>query len=267
LGLCHSKLQRFLELVPASTQLVVVLDYPSRSRPLYERVRSAVGRSSHLRAVATLSVEYSTAEDLDAARLLQLAASQGRGFSAGQAPISMNQIPAASQGEGPTIPGAKQYKLWWSPAAETSQSNRLFGALTAGTGHVDCAGYHDVYHKAGQERTVTDVVVSSTPGLHLNHAIHRADMTVVYRTGLLSEVDVFASLRDGGIALINCPTNHLGKHRVVPSDALQRNLQVYQVNADEAGRICRTGTRSTSVCFREFVRFSCLVCFLSFFWV
>jgi hypothetical protein len=98
-----------------------------------------------------------------------------------------------------------------------------------------------VFHKAGQERTVTDIVVSSTPGLRLNHAIHRADMTVVYRTALLSEIDVLASLRDGGIALLNCPTNHLGKHRIVTADAVQRNLQVYQVNADEAGRICRTG--------------------------
>ena len=236
-------LQHFLDLLPPSTQLVVVLDYASRSRPLYERVRSAVARSSHFRAVASLSVEYTSTEDIDAARLLQLAASQGRGVSTGHAPISISQIPVASLGHGPTLAGATQYKLWWSPAAEKSQSEKLFGALSGGTGHVDCAGYHDVFHKAGHERTVTDVVVSSNPGLRLNHTIHRADMTVVYRTALLSEIDVFASLRDGGIALVNCPTNHLGAHRIVPADALQRNLQVYQVNAAEAGRICRTGER------------------------
>ena len=234
--------ERFLELLPHSTQLVIVLDYASQARPLHQRVQSAVGRSAQLRAVATLNVECSTSEDTDVDRLLQLAASHGRGFGAGPggAPLSIAQVPAASSGAGPAVPGARQFKLWWSPSAEAAQSEQLFAALAAGTGHVDCAGYHDVYHKAGHERAVTDVLVTSTPGLHLNHAICRADMAVVYRTELLDDVDVFASLRDGGIALLNCPTNHIAKHRIVPADAAQRQLRIYQVNANEAGRICRT---------------------------
>ena len=234
--------ERFLDLLPHSTQLVIVLDYASQARPLHQRVQSAVGRSAQLRAVATLNVECSTSEDTDVDRLLQLAASHGRGFGAGPggAPLSIAQVPAASSGAGPAVPGARQFKLWWSPSAEAAQSEQLFAALAAGTGHVDCAGYHDVYHKAGHERAVTDVLVTSTPGLHLNHAICRADMAVVYRTELLDDVDVFASLRDGGIALLNCPTNHIAKHRIVPADAAQRQLRIYQVNANEAGRICRT---------------------------
>ena len=231
--------EQFVALLPTSTQLVVVLDYASRSRPLYERVRSAVGRSAQLRAVATLSVESSSAEDLDSARLLQLAASQGRGVGSGGAPVSIAQIPAAPLGDGPTVAGARQFKLWWSPAAEAAQSAQLYSALSSGAGHIDSAGYHDVFHKTGSERSMTDVLVSSTPGQHLNHSIHRADMTVVFKTELLLDIDVFKSLKDGGLILINCPTNYLGAKRIPPADAMQRKLRIYQINAAEGGRICR----------------------------
>ena len=65
---------------------------------LHQRVQSAVGRSAQLRAVATLNVECATSEDTDVDRLLQLAASHGRGFGAGPggAPLSIAQVPAAS---------------------------------------------------------------------------------------------------------------------------------------------------------------------------
>ena len=123
------------------------------------------------------------------------------------------------------------------------------------------------------------MLVSSTPGVHLNHSVCQADMSVVYTAHALEEFDVFASLRDGGLLLVNCPVNYLGAHRYrlppsfhcpftavsvsfappftavrlpcrsIPADAIERGLRVFFVCGDEAARICRVDAAlAVSVC-------------------
>jgi pyruvate/2-oxoacid:ferredoxin oxidoreductase alpha subunit len=261
LGLLHVEVlepwsdQDFLARLPASTEFVVVLDYANAAKALHQRVRRAVAGSAQLRAVGALSVEYETAEDIDSARLLQLAASQGRGQEYGavalqdievlprspQAPCHAPGVPAGGGMVGKTLrelsegrnlhevaaitenlnshgvhpahmeplraifEGGKQYRMWWAQEAERALLPRLCTALGSDGGHVDAASYYDVFRKAGEELAMTDVLVAKVPGQHLNHRICQADMSVVYHAALTEEFDVFASLRDGGVVLINCP--------------------------------------------------------------
>eukprot|EP01047_Picozoa_sp_COSAG01_P005899 COSAG01_NODE_207_length_22017_cov_118.361164_22_plen_184_part_00 len=177
------------------------------------------------------------------ARLLQLAASGGRGLGNNASTIHLDQVSTSSTSSALSgrVAGGRQFKLWWSLESELSQAQQLFAALSAGGGHVDAVSYHDMFRKKGTGVTVTDVLVA--PIEHLSHRVCHADMSVVYRTSLLEEVDVFATLRDGGTALINCPQNYLGAHRIVPTDAVARQLKIYHVCAASAGRICRSGTK------------------------
>ena len=57
-----------------------------------------------------------------------------------------------------TVPGSRQFRVWWPLHAAGSLTNRLCAALSIGHGHIDTASYFDVFRKKGEEMAMTDVM-------------------------------------------------------------------------------------------------------------
>ena len=235
----------FSSVLPSGPRLIVVLGSSGSSHVLHQHVQAAVSRSG--KHIESLCVECSVPEDTDVERLHQIVQSQGRSLPRGYGgrPTLLSSVTPVGVNLPISAAGTRQFKAWWSLDSETAHAQQLLVALSGLSGeqlgrHIDTASYHDVCNrKIGEGVTTTDILIASTPDARLSHRVCRADLAVVFQTAVLNEIDVFATLRSGGIALINCPQNYLGAHRTVPTYASEKQMQVYHVNSAEAGRICR----------------------------
>ena len=227
--------------LPQSARHIVVLDYDASSSALGRRMHDMTEHwrqlgLSHLREVHVTQVRASLAEDLDVDRLVGLAdrLRNHQQHASSTAPLMLSHLPIPEHGLGHGAAEHKALKFFWSPSAEASQLKHIKHAIADRS---DSASYHDCIRKRGSERTMTDLLLNAAPGQPLAHSIRRANIVACYLPSLLDEVDTLASLRDGGIAIFNGPTNLVAAHDVLPPDAAERQLRVFTIDASQGASI------------------------------
>jgi pyruvate-ferredoxin/flavodoxin oxidoreductase len=125
-------------------------------------------------------------------------------------------------------------------------TTKIIGDLT----DLHAQGYFVYDSKKSGASTISHLRFSPDP-IHASYLIERADLVACHQFGLLEKLDVTASLKDGGILLLNAPFPAEQVFDMLPGrtrqDIVARGLQVHAIDAYRIAREVGLGGRINTV--------------------